>query len=615
MTSSSIRCRFAILAALAVSALLPAAQAHADGPNAVRTDAGCTTANLPANDDGSTDEIPLAALGVTADFFGYDVGSVYINNNGNITADSPQGEYTPFDFTTSGQVMIAPFLADVDTRAGSIVTYGPITVNGHQAACINWVDVGYYSQNTDKTNSFQLVLIDRSDTGSGNFDIEFNYDRVSWETGDASDGTNGFGGTSAAAGFTNGDGDLSHSFVFDGSFENGALLNGGPKALTAGTLNAGGQLGRYVFPVRNAAPTGATLTGMVLDPNTTPLEQAPVEVCQVGGSCTTRFTNGSGVYRAINLPAGDYNVTAHAPASGPEFADGHAGPITVSGTSTFNQDVTLGPAPNGLPPDTGITSHGQSDGGAPTVYWSEDLTLTRTGCANGDAIYQIKQGATVIRSGAMTESPAGSGNYSAVIPALYPNHGGATVNITIDCPTDPDDVVEFGIYIDPSGVVRNAGTGALIPGATVILFRSADADGPFIQVPDQSAIMSPGNRNNPDLTDGNGHFGWDVLAGFYKVRASADGCTQADTAVLEIPPPVTNLDIGLTCASGGGGGGGGSTTPGTTPTPKKCKKGQKLKKGKCVKKKKKKTKKRAASSALDALSAGGMLTVGGSEAK
>ena len=64
---------------------------------------------------------------------------------------------------------------------------------------VNYIDVGYYSQHTDKTNSFQLVLIERADQHPGDFDIEFNYARIAWETGDASGGLGGLGGTPAAA--------------------------------------------------------------------------------------------------------------------------------------------------------------------------------------------------------------------------------------------------------------------------------------------------------------------------------------------------------------------------------------------------------------------------------
>ena len=67
--------------------------------------------------------------------------------------------------------------------------------------------------------------------------------------------------------------------------------------------------------------------------------------------------------------------------------------------------------------------------------------------------------------------------------------------------------------------------------------------------------MSPSNRNNPDTTDAEGLFGWDVLAGFYRVRAEKSGCVAADnhsqsyaqTDLLTIPPAVTNLRLVLFC--------------------------------------------------------------------
>jgi hypothetical protein len=42
----------------------------------------------------------------------------------------------------------------------------------------------------------QIILIERSDTGPGNLDIEFNYDRIRWETGDIDSPTDdGFAAT------------------------------------------------------------------------------------------------------------------------------------------------------------------------------------------------------------------------------------------------------------------------------------------------------------------------------------------------------------------------------------------------------------------------------------
>ncbi len=225
-------------------------------------EAGSFTGNtLPPNDDGSTGQVNL---GFTANFYGASYDRAYVNNNGNVTFDAPLGTFTPFNLTPASTTrIIAPFFADVDTRgAGSGVTqYSTATLGGRPAFGVNWIDVGYFSGQTDKLNAFQLILTSRSDIAPGDFDIEFNYDRIAWETGSASGGTNGLGGTSAGAGFAAGNG--INAFQLAGSLVNGALLDGGPNALVSGRLNSNVD-GRYVFAVRN---------GTVVDPEPT---QVPV---------------------------------------------------------------------------------------------------------------------------------------------------------------------------------------------------------------------------------------------------------------------------------------------------------------------------------------------------
>jgi hypothetical protein len=180
--------------------------------------------------------------------------SAYINTNGNITLDSPLSTFTPFGLTAANRQIIAPFFADVDTRnAGNgVVTFGNGTFMGFNTFGVNWIDVGYFSQHIDKTNSFQLLLVDRSDTGAGNFDIVFNYDNVLWETGDASGGNLGLGGSAARAGFSNGTGNPATSFELPGSAIPGALINSGPNALVTHSLNSDVS-GRYIFNARNGA--------------------------------------------------------------------------------------------------------------------------------------------------------------------------------------------------------------------------------------------------------------------------------------------------------------------------------------------------------------------------
>ncbi len=219
---------------------------------AIRGNAGFNTIDMHRNDDES--EGPVS-LGSTYNFFGVTFSELYVNTNGNVTVDgSDLSTYTPFDLTSTGRHIIAPFFADVDTRsAGEPVRYGADTVDGHAAFGVNWLDVDYFSSSTEHTNRnfFQLVLIDRSDIGAGDFDIEFNYDQIQWEAGTASESDeNGLGGESARVGFSNGTGDPGTFFELPGSAINGAFLDGGINALITHRLNSDVN-GRYLFNVRN----------------------------------------------------------------------------------------------------------------------------------------------------------------------------------------------------------------------------------------------------------------------------------------------------------------------------------------------------------------------------
>jgi hypothetical protein len=234
-----------LLLALAGSLLFP----HAATGEAIRDLPGFKTQSVPRNDDGSG---PFVALPFPINFFGRLRAGCWVNNNGNITFDRALSTFTPFGLENTQTEIIAPFFADVDTRGerSRLVTFGEDTVNGRRAFGANYIDVGYFSSHDEKLNSFQVILIDRSDTGSGNFDVEFNYGRIAWETGDASGGSGGFGGVPAAVGWSNGSGQPGTSFQLPGSLITGAFLDGGPRALVRRRLNSSVN-GRYFFRARD----------------------------------------------------------------------------------------------------------------------------------------------------------------------------------------------------------------------------------------------------------------------------------------------------------------------------------------------------------------------------
>jgi hypothetical protein len=225
---------------------------------AVMDSSSCTATVLNRNDDSSTGLVPLP---FTLDFYGRTYSSLYVNNNGNVTFDSSLSTYTPFGLSGTSRAIVAPFFADVDTRNASSDTvkygYGETLYDGRPAFCANWVDVGYYNARYDKSNSFQLLLVDRSDIAAGAFDIVFNYDRIQWETGDASGGSGGLGGSSARAGFSNGSGTTATSYELPGSAVNGAFLDTNSSTGLANNRQSHPQTGRYVYAVRNGNPSCA----------------------------------------------------------------------------------------------------------------------------------------------------------------------------------------------------------------------------------------------------------------------------------------------------------------------------------------------------------------------
>jgi len=222
-------------------------------------ESGFDGSTLAPNDDGSTSEVDLP---FTVCFFGIERSSLWVNNNGNLTFDGSLSTFTPFDLNSTQSEIIAPFFADVDTRsAGDPVTYGPGTFDGRTAFGANYVNVDYFSSNVAHTNrnSFQVILVDRSNLAAGDFDIVFNYDQIQWETGTASGGdANGLGGFSARVGFSNGSAVPGTFFELAGSAVNGAFLDGGPNALISNRLNSDMD-GRYIFQSRGCSISTPTL--------------------------------------------------------------------------------------------------------------------------------------------------------------------------------------------------------------------------------------------------------------------------------------------------------------------------------------------------------------------
>lgn len=181
-------------------------------------------------------------------FFGYSGSSFFVNNNGSISFGSGISSFTPTLFNGHASApLIAPFWADVDTRCGNCgaVYLGSRSSNSFT---VTWNNVGYFAEHSNKLNNFQLTLT-ATPGNTGDFDIEFRYDRLEWTTGDASGGSQGLGGVPAQAGFDAGDGQ--HFYSLPGSFSSTGALN------FANITNVNnGQPGEYRFSIRNGTVLG-----------------------------------------------------------------------------------------------------------------------------------------------------------------------------------------------------------------------------------------------------------------------------------------------------------------------------------------------------------------------
>ncbi|SFU73290.1 nidogen-like domain-containing protein [Pseudoduganella namucuonensis] len=171
--------------------------------------AGYGELTQPANDDGSSNQLNLP---FALNFFGHNYDKFFVNNNGNVSFNAALSTFTPSPFPIANQPIIAPFWADVDTRGtGAVYTAAPDA----NTVVVTWNNVGYYNTHSDKLNDFQMTLFNRADTGAGNFDVEFRYNKLEWTTGDASSGVAGLGGKPAQAGYDAGD--QNHFFTLPGS--------------------------------------------------------------------------------------------------------------------------------------------------------------------------------------------------------------------------------------------------------------------------------------------------------------------------------------------------------------------------------------------------------------
>ncbi|MDB6025017.1 MAG: LamG domain protein jellyroll fold domain protein [Verrucomicrobiales bacterium] len=187
--------------------------------------------------------------------------NLYVHNNGFFTFLKPLDAFyaTKLPYLPSAGPILAPFFADVDTRSNlrtdewpgptGIATFTNVYVNGRSAFEVTWKNVYAYGFSPTNLNSFQIVLIDRSDVAIGDFDAEFNYDQIRWLKGSLS-GTN-----NAFVGYDSGNGTNAYAFATSGTTN---TLDTSAIGLVKTNLRSS-VLGRYVLQFRAPAALPRTV--------------------------------------------------------------------------------------------------------------------------------------------------------------------------------------------------------------------------------------------------------------------------------------------------------------------------------------------------------------------
>lgn len=210
---------------------------------------------------------------------------------------------------------------------------------------------------------------------------------------------------------------------------------------------------------------------------------------------------------------------------------------------------------NALPPPvpdniqlTGIS--GTSSDGTPVAGRTSPLTVraTFTDPQPVSVVMTATDSAGRIYSANMTLN---SGAWIHTFVPAQVGLWGSPLQITITpvYASGPGAPLQFNVILtDPSGFIFNSARGEdwRLPDATVALQYFDPALGSWVSM---SQAAYPGRMspvNNPQLTDREGRYGWDVADGRYRVQVSRPGFASATSREVTIPPAVTDLNVGLT---------------------------------------------------------------------
>jgi hypothetical protein len=289
--------------------------------------------------------------------------------------------------------------------------------------------------------------------------------------------------------------------------------------------------------------TGVTMSGVTMTVQTGMplLDNDPTHsLGTVGPGGTTQTA-----WRLQPVSAGLYNIHVEA------YQQVNGAPQLIA-TGDCRTEA-LAPAVPGNITLTGVA--GYRPDGTPVAYRCEPITVTVTypDPQPVGVTFQAVDAAGTSYSVSMVLGPSG---WTATFAPCQVGLSSSPILIQLT-PLYPDGstgpVESFKVVlIDPSGFVYNAaqGTGWRLPGASVTLQYFDPQLQAWVDMSDAAYPNAMSPADNPEFTNGAGHYGWDVAPGQYRVRVSRAGFVGNTSPAVTIPPAVTDLNVGLTPVDG-----------------------------------------------------------------
>jgi uncharacterized repeat protein (TIGR01451 family) len=235
-------------------------------------------------------------------------------------------------------------------------------------------------------------------------------------------------------------------------------------------------------------------------------------------------------------------------------------------------------------PKNGYASIDPETGEASLETWADTLetTIVRQACSggsepDGDVTLRIVSSMQAATTQPMSPVSGREGFYQATIEDRKMKRGeNITFSVLATCNGNPEEttVGKARRLFDPSGYITNEVNGNPVQDAVVTLYkvpgweartgpsdvRPQTCESNLSKEPDELwsqpapealgefALPDSGEidpTRNPQITDEEGHYGWDVAAGCWYVVVEKDGYVSKVSPVVGVPPEVTDLDLTL----------------------------------------------------------------------